>query len=162
MVKILFVCLGNICRSPLAEGAFAHLVKQARLEHRFSCDSAGTSRYHIGELPDARARKVAAERGIVLPSRARQLNRDDFYNFDYILAMDKSNLRDVVSLKERVAPDSQARIMLMREFDPLPDDSKEVPDPYYGDMQDFVDCLNTVYRTAESLLEHLKTNHPTP
>ncbi|MCS7019532.1 MAG: low molecular weight protein-tyrosine-phosphatase [Cytophagales bacterium] len=158
MVKILFVCLGNICRSPLAEGAFTHLVKQAGLEHRFACDSAGTSGYHTGELPDPRARKVAQQKGITLPSRARQLHRGDFYAYDYILAMDKSNLHNIIALKQRVAPDSNAHIMLMREFDPVKDANQEVEDPYYGDMEDFENCFTTVYRTAEALLDYLQKN----
>lgn len=159
MVRVLFVCLGNICRSPLAEGVFAHLVKQANLEHRFACDSAGTSNYHIGDLPDRRARKVAQDNGITLPSRARQLAADDFYKFDYILAMDRSNLRDIISLKERVAPDSTAKVMLLREFDPEKDELLEVADPFYGYMRDFVTCFHTVRRSTESLLAYLQENH---
>lgn len=159
MVKVLFVCLGNICRSPLAEGVFAHLVKQSDLAHRFTCDSAGTSNYHIGELPDRRARQVAQDNGVILPSRARQLATDDFYSFDYILAMDRSNLYNIISLQQRVAPDSPAQIMLLREFDTEKDQLLEVDDPYYGDMQDFITCFNTVHRSAKSLLAYLQKNH---
>ncbi|WP_448519502.1 low molecular weight protein-tyrosine-phosphatase [Rhodoflexus sp.] len=159
MIKVLFVCLGNICRSPLAEGVFAHLIRQSDLAHRFACDSAGTSNYHVGDLPDRRARKVAEDNGIVLPSRARQLTTADFYNFDYILAMDRSNLRNIISLKERVAPDSTAQIMLLREFDTEKDELLEVDDPYYGDMQDFITCFTTVYRSCESLLAYLQEKH---
>jgi len=159
MVRVLFVCLGNICRSPLAEGIFAHLVQQAGLAHRFSCGSAGTSNYHSGELPDARARQIARENGFILPSRARQLSKEDFYTFDYILAMDRSNLRDIENLKARVAPDSKAQIRLMREFDSQKDETLEVADPYYGTMADFVTCFKTVYRSAKSLLDYLQKNH---
>lgn len=159
MVRVLFVCLGNICRSPLAEGVFAHLVKEAGLAHRFVCDSAGTSDYHIGALPDRRARKVAENNGITLPSRARQLAADDFYKFDYILAMDRSNLHNIISLKERVAPDSTAKVLLLREFDTEKDELLEVDDPFYGYMKDFVICFHTIRRSAESLLAYLQKNH---
>ncbi len=159
MVRVLFVCLGNICRSPLAEGVFAHLVQEAGLAHRFACDSAGTSDYHIGDLPDRRARKVAQDNGITLPSRARQLAADDFYRFDYILAMDRSNLHHIISLKERVAPDSTAKVLLLREFDTEKDELLEVDDPFYGTVKDFVACFHTVRRSAESLLAYLQENN---
>lgn len=159
MVKVLFVCLGNICRSPLAEGIFANLVKQADLAHRFACDSAGTSDYHVGALPDRRARKVAEDNGIILPSRARQLATADFYTFDYILAMDRSNLHNITSLKAQVAPDSTAQVRLLREFDIEKDELLEVDDPYYGGMKDFVTCFTTIHRSVKSLLAYLQENH---
>ncbi|MCS6967475.1 MAG: low molecular weight protein-tyrosine-phosphatase [Cytophagales bacterium] len=159
MIKTLFVCLGNICRSPLAEGIFAHLVEQAKLQHRLSCDSAGTSNYHIGELPDYRARQIARKYGIVLPSRARQIQPSDFDSFHYILTMDQSNLRYVLRLKEQYAPTSQAQILLLRHFDPIKDDSLEVKDPYYGDMDDFEECFQVVHRCVNSLLEYLKEKY---
>lgn len=130
-MKILFVCLGNICRSPLAEGIFAKLVKEAGLEKKIFVDSAGTSAYHIGELPDYRTRQVAESRGIRLTHRARQFKKTDFDEFDYILAADKSNL---AHLKNLQSSHSKAKLHLIRDWE---GENLEVPDPYYGTMKNF-------------------------
>ena len=152
---VLFVCLGNICRSPAAEGTFRHLVKEAGLEHAFHIDSCGTSAYHIGEPANARSRRTAARHGITLTSRARQLQLDDFQTFDHILAMDRSNLQDVL----RMAPaESRATIALFRTFDPEanPEKVADVPDPYYGGDDGFEEVQQIMLRTSQSFLRHIR------
>jgi len=158
MIKVLFVCLGNICRSPLAEGVFAHLVAQDRLAAQIGCDSAGTGDWHAGDLPDHRARSTASAHGLALTHRARQVKDSDFTDFDYIFAMDRYNLQTLVQLAKLAGGPPQAHLALLREFDPLPD-SLEVEDPYYGDQQDFENCYQTVARCASEILAHLKIKH---
>jgi protein-tyrosine phosphatase len=150
---VLFVCLGNICRSPLAEGVFLHLVERAGLGDRFEVDSAGTGSWHVGELPDARATMVASKHGIELASRARQITRDDLEHFDYVIAMDRENLRNI----ERMAlgAESDADIRLLREFD-READGDEVPDPYYGGASGFENVFAMVHRSCQTLLERLR------
>ena len=154
-IAVLFVCLGNICRSPAAEGTFRHLVKQAGLEHAFHIDSCGTSAYHIGEPANARSRRTAARHGITLTSRARQLQLSDFQTFDHILAMDRSNLQDI----QRMAPaDPHATITLFRTFDPeaKSDRVPDVPDPYYGGDDGFEEVQQIMLRTGASFLRHIR------
>ena len=132
-VRLLFVCLGNICRSPTAEGVMRALVHEAGLQERIELDSAGTGGWHVGESPDARATEAAGRRGIVLEGAARKVRPRDFEEFDLILAMDASNLRDL----QRMAPDEQARekVRLLREWGRAgsrSDGDLDVPDPYYG------------------------------
>jgi protein-tyrosine phosphatase len=156
MIKVLFVCLGNICRSPMAEGIFRELTKEE--SDVFSCDSAGTAGYHIGELPDERMRSTAQKNTIHLTHRARQIAKDDFDKFDYIMAMDKSNYQNVLSLKSRVNNASETKIMLMRSFD----DEKgnlEIPDPYYGTLSDFDEVYNILYRCNKNFIKFLKDEH---
>lgn len=126
---VLFVCLGNICRSPQAEGIFRHLATQAGLSAHFDIDSAGTGAYHSGELPDARTRRASEAHGIALPHRARQFTVADFDRFDHILAMDRANLRDILTLARSDA--DRAKVRLLRSHDPLAE-IDSVPDPYYG------------------------------
>jgi len=151
--RVLFVCLGNICRSPLAEGVFAHLVGQAGLSAKFEIDSAGTGSWHVGERPDARAAMVAREHGIELESRARQVTDQDLHDFDYVIAMDRENLRSL----ERMASTSggHAEITLLRAYDPEPD-GDEVPDPYYGGVSGFENVYDIVSRSCEGLLTRLR------
>ena len=158
MIKILFVCLGNICRSPIAEGVFRELVHQEDLDTTFSCDSAGTSTYHIGELPDERMRATAEKHDIILTHRARQIQKDDFERFDYIIAMDKSNYQNILSLKSRVNNSADTHIMLLRSFDNHKE-NLEVPDPYYGTLQDFEKVYQIVLRSSQNLLNFLKEEH---
>lgn len=150
--RILFVCLGNICRSPLAQGVFEHLVSEAGLVSRFSADSAGTAGWHIGKAPDPRSVAAAARRGVDLSGqRARQVTQPDFTDFDLILAMDKSNLAALQAL----APDDH--VQKVRLFlDDLPDSTeREVPDPYYGGDDGFDDVLDLIEAGARGLLSRL-------
>lgn len=158
MVKVLFVCLGNICRSPMAEGIFRNLCEAQNIP--FSCDSAGTSAYHIGELPDERMRAVAESYQIVLTHRARQLSKEDFDKFDFIIAMDKSNYQNILALKSRVNPSSEPRIMLMRNFD-AEKGNLEVPDPYYGTMQQFEEVYDILLRANQNFILFLQEDHAT-
>ena len=156
MTRLLFVCLGNICRSPLAEGLFIKKVKDLGIYDRFTIDSAGTSAYHIGSLPDPRTRKHASEQGVHLGSCARQFKKADFFEFDLILAMDKENMRNIQSLEPAVS-DPLASVMLMREFDPL-GKGLDVPDPYYGGERGFQDVYDILDRSTSQLLEYLLKN----
>jgi protein-tyrosine phosphatase len=149
--RVLFVCLGNICRSPLAEGVFLHLVREAGLADRFEVDSAGTGDWHVGERPDARSAAVALRHGVELPSRARQVTRGDLDTFDHVLAMDRENLREL----ERMArPGARAEIRLLRAHDPVRD-SDDVPDPYYGGPSGFDLVYDMVHRSCSALLDEL-------
>jgi protein-tyrosine phosphatase len=148
-IRVLFVCLGNICRSPLAENVFRHLVEEAGLEGAFDVDSAGTGSWHVGQAPDARAASVARSRGIELRGRARQVTHDDLVAFDYVIAMDRDNLEEL----EHMARGARAtsRIQLLRAYDPHPD-GDEVPDPYYGGASGFEDVFEIVSRSCRTLL----------
>jgi protein-tyrosine phosphatase len=156
-VKILFVCTGNICRSPTAEGVFKHFVAKAGLEAHIASDSAGTHDYHIDEPPDPRSQRAAAKRGYDLASlRGRQVSRRDFDEFDHVLAMDETHLR----LLARLCPPSRAhKLRLFMEFaaDPA---LREVPDPYYGGAQGFEHVLDLVEQASQGLLEHLRQQVP--
>jgi protein-tyrosine phosphatase len=155
-LKVLFVCLGNICRSPLAEGVFRHLVEAAGLSDRFTIDSAGTSSYHIGDPPDTRTSAVALARGIKLSGAARQLTLQDLNDCDYVLAMDEHNLANVRRVSRgRPTP---AQIKLLREFDPDAVDL-DVPDPYYGGARGFELVHDIVERSCAALLEHIRKEH---
>lgn len=158
--RVLFVCLGNICRSPLAEGVFLHLVREAGLTHRFEVDSAGTGDWHVGERPDARAVAVAKKHGVELPSRARQVTPADLDAFDHVLAMDRENLRDLERMARRGAA---ADIRLLRRHDPVRD-GDDVPDPYYGGPSGFDLVYEMVHRSCAALLDELlvdSTDEPT-
>ncbi|XDD52241.1 low molecular weight protein-tyrosine-phosphatase [Leptospira sp. WS92.C1] len=152
-IRVLFVCLGNICRSPAAEGAFLDLIQKRNLESVFTVDSCGTSRYHIGELPDPRTRQTARKRGIELTHRARQFRKEDFREFDYILTMDKSNQKDVLYLAS--SDEERKKVQLFRFFQKDSRKDSEVPDPYYGTLKDFDEVQNIVADVAEDFLEFL-------
>jgi len=152
-ISVLFVCMGNICRSPTAQGVFERLVKEAGLEARIEIDSAGTHAYHVGEPPDRRATQVAAVRGIDLSSqRARRVHEDDFESFDYVLAMDRDNLED---LRAICPPHVRERICLLLDFAEV-DQSNDVPDPYYGGEQGFERVLDLVEDGARGLLVDIR------
>ncbi len=153
-IRILFVCLGNICRSPLAEGVFLHLAREAGSANRFEVDSAGTGGWHVGELPDPRATDVAAARGIELVGRARSIRPTDFSTFDLILAMDSENVRALERLRGQGG--KGARVVLLREFDPESEGDLSVPDPYFGGPDGFERVFDLVYRSCRSLLEELR------
>jgi protein-tyrosine phosphatase len=157
MVRVCFVCLGNICRSPTAEGVMRHLVERAGLDHAVEIDSAGTDAYHAGEAPDRRAHAAARARGIRLEGRARRFERVDWDRFDYVLAMDSSNHREL----ERRAPTpaARAKLRLFRSFDPSAPPEASVPDPYYGGADGFEEVLDICERACGHLLSELTRTH---
>lgn len=156
-IRIMFVCLGNICRSPLAEAVFRHHVREAGLEDVFEIESSGTGQWHVGQQADARMREKAAEYGVSLEKhRAQQFGEAHFDEFDHIFVMDKNNLHDVLYHDRTDAFGNKVR--LFREFDPEPDDF-QVPDPYYGGDQGFQNVYSIVDRTVERLLERLVEEH---
>ncbi len=150
--RVLFVCLGNICRSPLAEAVFRRQVGERGVEQRFEIDSAGTSAYHAGSPPDARSAQVARARGVEVSGSARQLAADDLRRFDYIVAMDAENLAEIERLRTRAG--GAARVHRLREWDPRQDGS-DVPDPYYGGARGFEEVHDIVERSCAALLDHL-------
>jgi low molecular weight protein-tyrosine phosphatase len=159
-MRILFVCLGNICRSPTAEAVMGKLVGEAGLAETIELDSAGTGGWHVGDSPDARAAAAARERGIILGGIARQIRPADFADFDLILAMDSSNLAEL----RRLAPDEQARsrVQMLRQFDPASAglEDLDVPDPYYGGPGGFEDVLEVVRAACVGLLEKVRPSDP--
>ncbi len=156
MVKVLFVCMGNICRSPTAHGVFRHLVEEAGLADRILIDSAGTHSYHVGSPPDQRAQATALERGFDLSDlRARQAVSADFAEFDYLLAMDRDNYR---GLKAISLPGYEERLHLFMDFAPRLG-RKEVPDPYYGGPKGFEDVFDMVSEASQGLLSHIRNQH---
>jgi protein-tyrosine phosphatase len=154
-MRVLFVCLGNICRSPTAEGVMRSLVREAGLEDRITIDSAGTGGWHVGAPPDPRATAAAGRRGIALEGAARSVAPSDFAAYDVILAMDRDNLAEL----RRRAPDADARakVRLLREFDPaaVASGELEVPDPYYGADGGFDEVLDLVEAACRGLLREL-------
>ncbi len=152
-VRVLFVCLGNICRSPMAEAVFQHLVDQAGLSDEITADSAGTGDWHVGEKPHHGTLSVLHEHGVVYNGRARQIRRADFGQFDYILAMDGSNLADL----HRMMPDNSAA--QVRRFLEFAQDAptQDVPDPYYDGR--FEEVYELVRRGAEGLLAHIRAEN---
>lgn len=151
--RILFVCMGNIVRSPLAENLFLYKVAAAGLAERFSADSAGVYGYHTGEHPDPRMRAVAARHGLRYDGQARQFERRDFDRFDLILAMDQDNLADLQALARN--PEQRAKLHLLREFDPESEAGDEVPDPYYGNIEGFERVYKIIEKSVDGLLSKL-------
>ncbi len=149
-LKVCFVCLGNICRSPTAEGVFQHIINRDGLSALVEVDSAGTAAYHVGEPANSKSRMIAEQNGVSLNSKARKFEYSDFDYFDLIIAMDKENLHEL----QRMDRKSQYRdkIFLLRDFDPVPGDM-EVPDPYYGGINGFELVFEIVMRSCESLLD---------
>ncbi|MDH3582317.1 MAG: low molecular weight phosphotyrosine protein phosphatase [Hyphomicrobiales bacterium] len=150
--RILFVCLGNICRSPIGEGIFAHIAAEAGLEGSIFVDSAGTGGWHVGNPPDPRARTAAAARGISIShQRARQVTREDFSDFDLILAMDRDNLE---TLRRLAGGDPGERVKLLLDYAPEAG-LRDVPDPYYGGPQGFEEVLDLIETASRGLLADL-------
>jgi protein-tyrosine phosphatase len=155
-VKVLFVCMGNICRSPTAEAVFRHYVENAGLTECILIDSAGTHDYHVGDPPDARAQRTAQQRGYDMSKlRGRQVDERDFHHFDFVLAMDKANL---AILKRITPPDSGIRARLFLEY-ARHHAEREVPDPYYGGAEGFERVLDMVEDAAQGLLEEIRQQY---
>jgi protein-tyrosine phosphatase len=161
-VRILFVCMGNICRSPTAEGVLRRLIEQEGLADRIEIESAGTGGWHVGAAPDPRSTQAAARRGIVLEGAARQVADADFDRFDLLLAMDSDNLAEL----RRRAPEGfdPGRIRLLREFDPaaLAAGDLDVPDPYPGGARGFDDVLDMVEAASRGLVDELRAGLDAP
>ena len=156
MVRVLFVCMGNICRSPTAEGVFRDLVESQGLGARVAVDSAGTSDYHAGEPPDPRAQAAARGRSVEIGhQRARQATAEDFSHFDYVLAMDRTNLRTLAGL---CPPGKKHRLHLFMDFC-AGEGSGDVPDPYYGGVGGFERVLDLTEEGSRGLLDHIRANH---
>ena len=156
VVKVLFVCMGNICRSPTAEAVFRARVEKAGLAQSILIDSAGTHDYHIGAPPDKRTQRAAKLRGYDLSTlRGRQVEVSDFARFNYVLAMDNANLSILQSLRPREA---ESHLGLFLEYAKLHDEP-EVPDPYYGQEDGFERVLDMVEDAADGLLEHIRKTH---
>jgi len=156
VVNVLFVCLGNICRSPSAEGVFRSLVAEAGLSDRISTDSAGMGSWHIGRPPDQRAQAEAKNRGISLSDlRARRVRRSDFMNFDYVLAMDRSNHADLAAMCPR---GQEHRLAMFLDF-AGDEGTREVPDPYYGGPSAFARMFDLIQTGSHGLLAHIRQVH---
>jgi len=151
--SVLFVCMGNICRSPSAEAVFKKLVRESGLKDRFHCESAGTIGFHAGQPADRRMRTAAEKRGYNLDSLSRQVLPDDFENFDHIIAMDLENLEGLESIGRNT--DGKAKVSLMCEYAKDHSD-REVPDPYYGGRQGFEHVLDLLEDACGGLLDQLK------
>ena len=155
MVRVLFVCMGNICHLPLAQGVFESLVRREGLEGEVFVDSAGTGRWHVGSPPDERAQRSARRRGLDLSSqRARQVTPDDCHNFDYVLTMDEENYRAVAAL----CREGSAEVRPFLDYAPDRPDT-EIPDPFYGGPEGFEHVMDFVEEASEGLLEEIKKKH---
>ncbi|HET8535990.1 MAG TPA: low molecular weight protein-tyrosine-phosphatase [Solirubrobacteraceae bacterium] len=146
-MRILFVCMGNICRSPTAEGVVRHLLAERGLENEIEVESAGTGGWHAGSPPDARSARAAAARGITLEGAARQVTRADFEEFDLLVAMDRDNLTDLQAI---APPGTEHKVRLLLA------DGRDVPDPYYGGPHGFENVLDLVEAACEQLLDELR------
>lgn len=155
-VRVLFVCMGNICRSPTAEGVFRKLHEKLAPELDIHMDSAGTHAYHIGDAPDPRSQGAALQRGVdISRHRGRQAIPQDFQDFDYVIAMDSDNLRRLQAIQPK---DSHAELRLLLEYAPQTG-LLDVPDPYYGGANGFERVLDLVEAGSRGLLEEIKKNH---
>lgn len=155
-INVLFVCMGNICRSPTAHGVFEQRVDSKGLSQQILTDSAGTHAYHVGESPDPRSQATALENGVdISHQRAQKVKKEDFEHFDYIIAMDSSNYAD---LKRLAANDLQHKVYRFMQF--APDwDNDDVPDPYYGGGNGFENVFKMVEAASDGLLAHIQENH---
>ncbi|MEP1095487.1 MAG: low molecular weight protein-tyrosine-phosphatase [Cyclobacteriaceae bacterium] len=154
MINILFVCLGNICRSPLAEAVFKKKINQNGLESKITCDSAGTANYHVGETPDPRTIEVADNHQVPVKHFGQQFKKEHQEEFNYLIAMDQSNKRNMIS---EMGTDSDS-LFLMRDFDPK-GKGDDVPDPWYGGMNGFEDVYQILDRSTDELLIYIRQKH---
>jgi protein-tyrosine phosphatase len=152
-IRLLFVCLGNICRSPAAEGVMKHYVEQQGLSHLFYINSAGIGGWHTGQLPDKRMRVQGAARGYLFDHRAQQVRREDFLRYDYIIGMDEENIYDL----RRLAPDKKQaeKIICLADYLQKYAGEPTIPDPYYGGTKDFIWALDLIEDACQGLLEAL-------
>nr|WKN37534.1 low molecular weight phosphotyrosine protein phosphatase [Tunicatimonas sp. TK19036] len=157
MIKVLFVCLGNICRSPMAESVFNGLLLKEGLEGQVTSDSAGTSDYHIGEPPDPRTMDIVEKYQLSNNHRGRQFIRADFQQFDYVLAMDRSNLANIKRVLS--SEDIKDRVFLMRDFDDEAPGA-DVPDPYWSEADGFEQVYQIILRSCQDFIVYLKEKHP--
>ena len=156
VVKVLFICMGNICRSPTAEGVFRSIVENAGLRDEIEIDSVGTGSWHVGDPPDRRSQEAAAKRGIdISHQRSRQINQDDIVEFDYLVAMDRSNIDN---LEHMVTPEMAQKLSRFLEFAPKLSHS-DVPDPYYGGPGGVDMVLDLVEEASYGLLDHIRKNN---
>ena len=157
MIRVLFVCLGNICRSPLAEAIFKQLLKERGLADQIQCDSAGTGDWHVGKPPDPRTLAVARQYQVPVEHRGRQFASDDFSVYDYIIVMDASNRQNVLA---QLPPNTQSdHVFLMRQFDDEPS-KLDVPDPYWGGERGFDDMYHLLRRGCVNLLTYIEERLP--
>lgn len=154
--KVLFVCLGNICRSPLAEAIFKTRISEKKLIHLVDADSCGTANYHVGDLPDKRTIANARKNGIVISHRGRQISQQDLVYYDFIVAMDQSNYQNILRLESSEI--YAHKVALMRSFDSVRD-RDDVPDPYYGDEQNFQEVFEILDRSINSFIRFLESEH---
>jgi len=152
-MKILFVCLGNICRSPLAEAIFNHKIKAQKLDQFFESDSCGTGNYHLGGPADSRSISIALKNKVDINHVVRQLSDNDLIDYDQILAMDQNNYSNILRLAS--AKENKHKVRLMRDYDPQ--GKGDVPDPYYGTEKDFKEVFDILERSIECFIEELKT-----
>lgn len=152
--SVLFVCLGNICRSPMAEGHFIDHITRAGLKDRFRVDSAGTNGLHDGARVDSRMRKTALKHGIELVTLSRKIRNEDFFEFDHIVAMDQKNLATLKAMQDRLSG-TKAKLHLMRDYDPG-NEGKGVPDPYYGGMSGFEEVFQILEVSTANFLRSIQ------
>jgi protein-tyrosine phosphatase len=155
MIKVLFVCLGNICRSPLAEAIFNQKIKDLKLEDKITSDSAGTSRYHLQEPPDKRTIEVAQKHNIPISHLGRQIDTVDFDNFDYLLAMDRENMDEILALKKYANLQKMPEIELMRSFDNKKS-GEDVPDPYFGGNDGFELVYQILDESTDNFIRYVR------
>ena len=153
-MKVLFICLGNICRSPMAEGLFLHHLEQLNVSQKFRVDSCGTGGWHSGELADSRMLKTALENGIKLTHRARQLRLEDIHDFDYLLVMDRRNLEDVRAM----FPEHAGKIKMITDLSPAYK-NQEIPDPYFDNIKKFDEVFELLNQVTLQVAHHIIKKH---